>query len=76
MIRDQPRGSDECYSIHPDAEQQGLYLVIWFGEGGKVSGRKIHGIGSAPELKSRVEATLPPELVGLIDVFILDVSKA
>ncbi|MCF6322925.1 MAG: hypothetical protein L3J89_01140 [Gammaproteobacteria bacterium] len=65
----------ERYSSHPDAEQQGIYLVIWFGGGEEVAGRKRHGIGNAPQLKSSIEATLPPELTGLIDVFVLDVSK-
>lgn len=63
------------YAIHPDAEQQGIFLVIWFGVEEEVAGRKKHGIGSAPELKRSIEATLPPELAGVIDVFVLDVSK-
>ncbi|HHJ1481478.1 TPA: NACHT domain-containing NTPase [Pseudomonas aeruginosa] len=65
----------ERYSIHPDAEQQGIFLVIWFGVDEKVAGLKRHGIGSAQELKDSIEAKLPPELTGLIDVFVLDVSK-
>jgi len=65
----------ERYSIHPDAEQQGIYLVIWFGANEKVAGCKTHSIGSAQELKTNIEATLPSELTGLIDVFVLDVSK-
>ncbi|MCB0124636.1 MAG: hypothetical protein KDE58_20415 [Caldilineaceae bacterium] len=63
------------YSIHPDAEQQGIFLVIWFGPNEKVAGRKRHGIGNAQELKSSIETCLPQELTGLIDVFVLDVSK-
>lgn len=66
----------ERYSIHPDAEQQGLFLSIWFGADEKVAGRKRHGIGCTQELKSSIEAALPPELKGLIDVFVLDVSKS
>ncbi|MBD9427633.1 hypothetical protein IB232_20035 [Pseudomonas sp. PDM15] len=65
----------ERYSIHPDAEQQGIFLAIWFGADVTVAGRKRHGIASAQELKSSIEATLPPMLAGLIDVFVLDVSK-
>lgn len=65
----------ERYSIHPDAEQQGIFLVIWFGTDETVAGRKTHGIGNAQELKSSIEAVLPTELTGLIDVFVLDVSK-
>lgn len=62
------------YSIHPDAEQQGIYLVIWFGGDELVANKKNTTINSAPELKTSIEQTLPPELVGLIDVFVLDVS--
>lgn len=65
----------ERYSIHPDAEQQGIFLVIWFGKDEKVAGCKGHSIGSAQELKNSIEASLPQELTGLIDVFVLDVSK-
>jgi hypothetical protein len=64
------------YAIHPDAEQQGIYLVIWFGADEKVAERKNHGIDSAQLLKSNIEAKLPAELTGLIDVFVLDVSKS
>lgn len=63
------------YSIHPDAEHQGIFLVIWFGASEKVAGRKRHSIESAQHLKNSVEKTLPLELKGLIDVFVLDVSK-
>ncbi|ELP5726923.1 hypothetical protein QTV44_000096 [Vibrio vulnificus] len=65
----------ERYSIHPDAEHQGIYLVIWFGVDEEVAGRKRHEISSAQELKRSIEEQLPAELKGLIDVFVLDVSK-
>jgi hypothetical protein len=65
----------ERYSIHPDAEQQGIFLAIWFGVDEKVAGRKIHDIGSAQELRISIEAALPQALRGLIDVFVLDVSR-
>ncbi len=65
----------ERYSIHPDAEQQGIFLAIWFGTAEKVSGRKTHGIGSAQGLRISIEDSLPQALRGLIDVFVLDVSK-
>ncbi|WP_421159040.1 NACHT domain-containing protein [Aeromonas dhakensis] len=64
------------YSIHPDAEQQGIFLVIWFGANEEVAGRKKHGIESAQMLKIDIEAKLPAELLGLIDVFVLDVSRS
>ncbi|MCR6730607.1 hypothetical protein NVV44_13230 [Enterobacter cloacae] len=63
------------YAIHPDAEQQGIFLVIWFGESETVAGRKTHGIKTAQELKISIEAVLPAELRSLIDVFVLDVSR-
>lgn len=65
----------ERYSIHPDAEQQGIFLAIWFGGDEKVAERKKHAIGTAEELKVSIESKLPPELTGLINVFVLDVSK-
>ncbi|SCY84361.1 hypothetical protein [Desulfoluna spongiiphila] len=65
----------ERYSIHPDAEQQGIFLVIWFGEDEYVAGHKKHGIRNAQALKSSIEERLPKALTGLIDVFVLDVSK-
>ncbi|MDH0345367.1 NACHT domain-containing protein [Aeromonas dhakensis] len=63
------------YSIHPDAEHQGIFLVIWFGANEEVAGRKKHGIKSAQMLKIDIESKLPAELLGLIDVFVLDVSR-
>ncbi|VUS46673.1 hypothetical protein [Klebsiella huaxiensis] len=65
----------ERYSIHPDAEQQGIFLVIWFGDNEIVAGRKNHGVKTAQELKLRIEAVLSIDLRGLIDVFVLDVSR-
>lgn len=63
------------YSIHPNAANQGIYLVIWFGTHLAVNNTKRHNITSADELKASIEATLPNELRGLIDVFVLDVSN-
>jgi hypothetical protein len=65
----------ERYSIHPDAEHQGIYLVIWFGTHEKVANRKVHEITSAIELKQSIEDKLPVEIKGFIDVFVLDVSR-
>lgn len=66
----------ERYSSHPDAESQGVFLVIWFGKGLNVAGRTHHGFETASDLKSEIEAALKPELKTLIDVFVLDVSKS
>ncbi|MGO1190722.1 MULTISPECIES: NACHT domain-containing protein [Vibrio] len=62
------------YSIHPDAEQQGIYLVIWFGAREAIAGRKNNDITCAQALKLIIEERLPQEIKGLIDVFVLDVS--
>lgn len=64
----------ERYSIHPDAEQQGIYFVLWFGKNDKVANLTKHGISTAQELKLHLENQLPIELNGLIDIFVLDVS--
>ena len=62
-------------SVHTDAELQGIYLVFWFDKKKKVANRKKHNITSALELKKCIEDTLPAELKGFIDVFVLDVSR-
>lgn len=65
----------ERYSIHPSAEKQGIYLVIWFGNDEKVANKKNHRIESASSLKAELEKALPDDLEGLIDIFVLDVSQ-
>ncbi len=62
------------YSIHPDAEQQGIYFVLWFGENEKIANKVKHNIESASHLKEVLETKLPVELKGFIDIFVLDVS--
>jgi hypothetical protein len=64
----------ERYAIHKDAEQQGIYLVLWFGKNEKVANRKKHGFNNAHELRIAIQEEMPIELKGLIDVFVLDVS--
>jgi len=41
----------------------------------KVAGKKKHGIKNPVELKRNLEAEIPPELRGLLDVFVLDLSR-
>jgi hypothetical protein len=65
----------ERYSIHPDAEQQGIFLVIWFGSNVKVAGLKRHKIKNASELRQEIIREMPEQLRNLIDVFVLDVSR-
>lgn len=63
------------YSIHPDAEGQGIYLVLWFGEQVKVANQTTHGIKSADELKQAIQEKIPEQFKGVTDVFVLDLSK-
>ena len=65
---------NERYASHRDAEQQGIYLVFWFGPETKVGGRVKHGIATAVELRERIVDDMPPKLRGLIDVVVLDLS--
>lgn len=62
------------YSVHPHAEQQGIYFVLWFGPDEKVANITNHGVSSAQELKLILENELPSGLKGHIDIFVLDVS--
>ena len=64
------------YSHHPNAAQQGIYLVLWFGENEKIANGKNHGIKTPAELKEKTEKDLPAELEGRIDIFVLDLSKS
>ena len=66
----------ERYSIHPDAEQQGIYLVLWFGNGEKIAGKKDATISGPDDLNRKVVESVPEELRGLIDVFVLDLSRS
>lgn len=65
----------ERYSSHPDAEQQGIYLVLWFGPDEKIANKKKHELVSARQLKQDLEQTIPETLRGQLDVFVLDVSR-
>ena len=69
-----PHGLYERYSIHLDAEQQGVYLILWFGPDEKVAGLKKHQIKNAQAFKKSILAEMPTELAVLVDVFVLDVS--
>lgn len=65
----------ERYSIHPNAEGQGIYLVLWFGVNEKIANIKNHGINTAEELKMKIISMMPSELHPFIDVLVLDLSK-
>ncbi|PLP57535.1 hypothetical protein CYK37_20655 [Mesorhizobium loti] len=64
----------ERYSSHPDAAQQGIYLVLWFGPGETLAGRQTHEVKSPAELKDMIEQRIPPDIRGMIDVVVLDLS--
>jgi hypothetical protein len=64
----------EQYASHHDAEQQGIYLVFWFGPETTVAGRVQHRIKTAAELQERIVLELPQDLRGLIDVVVLDLA--
>ena len=65
---------NERYASHQDAEQQGIYLVFWFGPDTKIADRVRHEIKTAQELQERILAEMPQELRGLIDVVVLDLT--
>ena len=65
----------ERYSNHQDAENQGIYLVFWFGDNEKIEGRKNKSIKSATDLKDRIIKEMPEDIVNCIDVFVLDLSR-
>lgn len=65
---------NRLYAIHPDAEGQGIYLVLWFGPDEKVANRKKHGINSAEELYLNIQKQIPEELKHLMDIFILNLA--
>ena len=65
---------DRLYAIHPDADGQGIYLVLWFGVDEKVANRKNHLINNAKELYLEIQKHMSEELKKRLDVFVLDLS--
>ena len=63
------------YAVHPNAEHQGIYLVLWFGGNTTVAGKRDDSIASPRQLHEIIVAAMPDELHGLIDVFVLDLSR-
>ena len=64
------------YAMHPDADEQGIYFVLWYGPEVVVAGSSRHEYRSAEDLRTAIEAQLPDDLRGRIDVYVLDVSPA
>ncbi|AZF48092.1 MULTISPECIES: hypothetical protein [unclassified Pseudomonas] len=67
---------NDLYAAHPSAGSQGIYLVLWFGTEVKVAGKKNHGFMTPKDLRDEILTRMPAELNGLIDVCVLDLSKA
>ena len=65
----------ERYSHHPDAAEQGIWLVVWFGPSVTIAGKTTYGIQTPAELEEIICADLPASLVGVIDVVVLDLSR-
>lgn len=64
------------YTIYPGAADQGVYLVLWFGVNVTVAGRKAPSITSADLLREEIVKNMPADLLGRIDVYVLNVSRA
>ena len=65
----------ERYAIHPAADEQGIYLVLWYGADETIAGLKNRANLQADDLKKQLEDGLPVELVGRIDIVVLDLSR-
>ena len=65
---------DRLYTIHRDADGQGIYLVLWFGKDEMVANRKNHKINNAKELYLEIQKQMSEELKKRLDVFVLDLS--
>ena len=63
------------YAKHPDADEQGIFLVLWYGPEEVVAGSSHHEFQSAEDLRAAIETKLSDDLRGRIDVYVLDVSQ-
>lgn len=63
------------YAMHPDADEQGIFLVLRYGPEVVVAGSSRHEFQSAEDLRAAIETQLPDDLRGRIDVFVLDVTQ-
>ncbi len=66
---------DQRYAIHPDAAKQGIYLVLWFGNGEKIQGRASRSITTAAELRAQIVSGMPEDLRSRVDIVVLDLSR-
>ena len=64
------------YTIAPETEGRGLFLVIWFNhEKMPTHPQGLPPPKSAEQLAAMLKETMTPQEQKLIDVFVLDVSK-
>lgn len=63
------------YSMHQHADEQGIFLVLWYGPSCPVAGLATHTYKSASELQQEITSQLSEELRGRVDVVVLDVSR-
>lgn len=66
---------DQRYASHPEAEKQGIYLVLWFGKDIEIAGKRSSPIKSPNELQTEIMNSMPKELRGKIDVLVMDLSR-
>jgi hypothetical protein len=64
------------YSVHPNAAMQGIYLVLWFGGGEMIAGRRAPSISTPEQLHGKIREKIPAEIRSSIDVFVLDLSRS
>lgn len=64
----------ERYSSHPDAAQQGVYLVLWFGPEETIAGKRQTNITAPSALRDTIIEQMPRELHNFIDVVVIDLS--
>ena len=63
------------YTIDPDTDGYGIYLVFWFGKDRTQPPPSGTRPPNAEELKKRLEATLSPDEARKISVCVIDVSR-
>ena len=63
------------YTIDPDTNGYGIYLVFWFGKDRTQPPPSGTRPANAKELKERLEATLSPDEARKISVCVIDVSR-
>ena len=67
---------EERYMGHPNAEDQGVYLALWYGPDVLVANVKNTALKSALDLKQSIESYISDALLKRIDVVVLDLSKS